>query len=84
MPYFETELDIDVDEFISSCSPSEIKEMIEALQEDGHILKESIIDERNMNLLDEEWLNITNKLYTLRLRLSLEEEELIKEIVNRY
>ena len=84
MPYFETELDIDVDEFISSCSPSEIKEMIEALQEDGHILKESIIDEKNMNLLDEEWLNIINKLNTLRLRLSLEEEKLIKEIVNRY
>jgi len=84
MPYFETELDIDVDEFISSCSKSEIKELIEALQEDGHIGKDSVIQEENMNLLDEEWLKVTNKLNTIRLRLSPEEEELIKEIVNRY
>lgn len=84
MPYFETELDIDVDEFISSCSKSEIKELIEALQEDGHIGKDSVIQEENMNLLDEEWLKVTNKLNTLRLRLSPEEEELIKDIVNRY
>jgi hypothetical protein len=84
MPYFETELDIDVDEFISSCSKSEIKELIESLQEDGYIRKDSIIEEDSMNLLDEEWLTVTNKLNTLRLRLSPEEEELIKDIVNRY
>lgn len=84
MPYFSTELDIDVDEFISSCSKSEIKELIEALQEDGHIGKDSIIEEEGLNILDEEWLKVTNKLNTLRLRLSPEEEQLIKEIVNRY
>lgn len=84
MPYFSTEIDLDVDEFLSECSSSEIKELIECLQEDGYIRKESIIEEDSMNLLDEEWLTVTNKLNTLRLRLSVEEEQTIKDIINRY
>lgn len=84
MPYFSTEIDLDVDEFLSECSSREIKELIECLQEDGHLSKESIIKEDSMNLLDEEWLTVTNKLNTLRLRLSVEEEQTIKDIVNRY
>ena len=84
MPYFETELEVDVDDFLSSCTKSEIKELIEALQEDGWLVKESVAQTDKMNLLDEEWLNITNKLNTLRLRSSTEEEKTIKDIVNRY
>lgn len=84
MPYFSTEIDIDVDEFLSECTTSEKKELIEALQEDGWLVKEKVTQEHNMSLLDEEWLTVTSKLNTLRLRLSPEEEELIKEIVNRY
>lgn len=84
MPYFETELEVDVDDFLSSCTKSEIKELIEALQEDGWLVEESVTRMDDMNFLDEEWLNITNKLNTLRLRLSVEEEQTIKDIVNRY
>jgi len=84
MPYFDTELEVDVDDFLSSCTKSEIKELIEALQEDGWLVKESITQTDNMNLLDEEWLDLTNKLNNIRLRLSVEEEQTIKEIVNRY
>lgn len=84
MPYFETELEVDVDDFLSSCSKSEIKELIEALQEDGWLVKESVAQTDKMNLLDEEWLNVTNKLNNIRLRLSVEEEQTIKDIVNRY
>jgi len=84
MPYFQTELEVDVDDFLSSCTKSEIKELIEALQEDDWLVKESVTRIDDMNFLDEEWLNITNKLNTLRLRLSVEEEQTIKDIVNRY
>ncbi len=84
MPEFSTEIDITIDDFLYECSNDEIKELIEALQEDGHIRKDSIIEEDGLNILDEEWLTVTNKLITLRLRLSPEEEQLIKEIVNRY
>lgn len=84
MPYFETELEVDVDDFLSSCTKSEIKELIEALQEDGWLVKESFAQTDKINLLDEEWLNVTNKLNNIRLRLSVEEEQMIKDIVNRY
>jgi hypothetical protein len=84
MPYFETELEVDVNDFLSSCSSSEIKELIEALQEDGWLVKEKVTKEESISFMDEEWLNITNKLNTLRLRLSVEEEQTIKDIVNRY
>lgn len=84
MPYFETELEVDVDDFLSSCTKSEIKKLIEALQEDGWLVKESVAQTDKMNLLDEEWLNVTNKLNNIRLRLSVEEEQTIKDIVNRY
>ena len=84
MPYFNTEIDIDVNEFLMECSRSEIKSLIKCLQEDGWLVKENVTTEDSMNILDEEWLTVTNKLNTLRLRLSLEEEESIKEIVNRY
>lgn len=84
MPYFNTEIDIDVDEFLTECSRSEIKSLIKYLQEDGWLVKENVTTEGSINILDEEWLTVTNKLNTLRLRLSLEEEESIKKIVNRY
>lgn len=41
MPKFETEVEaevyVDVDEFVSECSPREIRELVETLREDGHI-----------------------------------------------
>lgn len=38
MPTFHSDdLDIDVDDFISGCNSSEIKELIETLEEDGHL-----------------------------------------------
>ena len=84
MPYFNTEIDIDIDEFLSECSSTEINELIEKLQEDGHISKTNILSNNVMNVLDKEWSEVTDKLNTIRFRLSSEEEELIKEIVNRY
>jgi len=84
MPYFDTEVEVDVDDFLSSCSQSEIKELIEALQEDGWLVKEKVTKEESMSVMDEEWLTVIQKLHTLRLRLSVEEEQTIKEIVNRY
>jgi len=84
MPYFDTEVEVDVDDFLSSCSQSEIKELIEALQEDGWLVKEKVTKEDSMSVMDEEWLTVIQKLHTLRLRLSVEEEQTIKDIVNRY
>lgn len=87
MPYFytEAEVDVDVDEFISACNSREIKEIIEALTEDGHLTNVTpIIPKEKMSIMDEEWFNIVDKLATLRLRMTSEEESIIREIVKKY
>jgi hypothetical protein len=86
MPTFYTEdIDIDPDEFVSSCNSREIEELIYALVEDGHIIKPgNHIPENDKNLMDEEWDNVIGKLGGRgRLRLTNEEEEIIKKIADR-
>lgn len=85
MPTFYAE-DIDIlpDEFVSSCSREEIEELIDVLVEDGHIPKISDIAPIDKNLLDEEWDGVIAKIAgTGRLRLTNEEEEVIKKIASR-
>jgi hypothetical protein len=50
MPEFVAEIDIDPDEFVSECSSSEIKQLIKALIEDGHIMPHMIKTDEDVNL----------------------------------
>ena len=85
MPTFYAEdIDIDPDEFVSSCSSRELEELIDVLVEDGHIPKISDIAPIDKNLLDKEWDEVIDKIAGLgRLRLTNEEEEIIKKIASR-
>ena len=77
MPYFETnpdEIEVDVDDFISACSSSEIKELIQALKDDGHL------DEGE---LDNDFDIAIRKLSGNSWRLSKEDEETILKIANK-
>jgi hypothetical protein len=88
MPTFnqDTEIDVEVDDFVSSCSKREIKELIEILVDEGHLNKSSLPHDINIekNVLDLEWDILCDKLLSLRLRLTVEEEETIKKIINKY
>lgn len=87
MPDFSTEIDIEPYEYVSACSKREIVELLESLVEEGHISRSAITaieDDRNKNLLDEEWDVITDKLNQNRLMLSNEEEELLRKISKRF
>ena len=85
MPTFYAEdIDIDPDEFVSSCSSREIEELIDVLVEDGYIPKINDVAPNDKNLLDEEWDEVISKIAGLgRLRLTNEEEEIIRKIANR-
>lgn len=85
MPTFYAEdIDIDPDEFVSSCNSREIEELIDALVEDGHIPKINNIAPDDKNLMDEDWDEVISKIGGLgRLRLTNEEEEIIKKIASR-
>jgi hypothetical protein len=88
MPDFSTEIDIYVDEFWNECSRSEKNELIDLLVEEGHVTRvpnSSIDDEKQKpSLIEIEWNDMIDKLSLLRQRLSIEEEETIKALVEKY
>lgn len=81
MATFTQEIEIGIDEFVDSLYKHEIKELIDYLKQEGHLVGEYTPHE--MNLQDIEWSKITDKLSQSRLQLTLEEEELIKNIANK-
>ena len=77
MPYFETnpdEIEVDVDDFLSACSSSEIKELVQALKDDGHL------DEGEDN---NDFDIALRKLAGNGWRLTKEDEETILRIANK-
>jgi hypothetical protein len=83
MPYID--FDIDIDDFLSACSSSEIKELINALIDDGHIPK-SILEFKssNVSISESEFEDALGKLHGKYHRLSKEEEEAIMRISKRF
>lgn len=88
MPEFETYVDVEVDEFWSSCSTREKEELIDMLEDDGWVRRTSprgtSPSERLPSLMDLEWQEMVNKLSELRLRMSSEDESTIRELINKY
>jgi hypothetical protein len=86
MPEFESYVDVDVDEFVSSCSSREIKELINALIEDGHLEKSQFIKQPDdkKGVLEEEFLNKLEVLSTKYYSMSEEELEFIDNLYNKY
>jgi hypothetical protein len=84
MPYFDTEVDVSVDDFLSACNTREIEKMIDYLIDDGYLVDRSVSKQQDLSPLEIEWEDMINKLSQLRLRITNEDEEIIKKIVNKY
>jgi hypothetical protein len=80
--YIDTDIDVDVDDFLEECNDHEIEEVIGWLEDNGH-LSEYYADERKKNLMDLEWDKAIDKLHSNRIQLTPSEEEFIKTIANR-
>ena len=79
----DVDIDIEVDEFVSACNSREIKKLINYLQEQGHLDGEMLTN--NMSIADKEWSEVISKIGgRARLRLTNEEEEIIRKIANKY
>ena len=82
----DVDVDVDVDDFLSECSSREIKELINALIEDGHLEKNPLVKrpDENVGVLEGEYLS---KLYLLSSKyysMTEEEIELIDKLYNKY
>jgi len=84
MPEFTTEIDIEPHEYVYECSRRELQELIDELIEKGLVVQISSPHEKKPNLLEIEWLSNIAKLTTLRQRVTLEEEEMLKNLVKKY
>jgi hypothetical protein len=88
MPEFESYIDIDVDDFLSALSTTEKEELVDAMVEDGwvkRIVPKGTNPENNLPSVTElDWQELTNKLSSIRLRISSEDEEIIRHILKKY
>jgi hypothetical protein len=81
MPY----MNVDVDDFLCDCSRSDIKTIIKYLIEDGYeedmivALKSNLIKIQLSTELDE----YLTKIYNSQIQLTVEEENIIKQIANK-
>jgi hypothetical protein len=87
MPYFETnpeEIEVDVYDFISACSSSEIKGLIECLIDEGH-LPSSITPSTNPSgtLASNEFDASVCKLFGNHWRLTNEDTDVIMKIADK-
>jgi hypothetical protein len=91
MPYFETnpdEIEVDVDEFVSACDPSEIEEMIDCLILNGYLpqsVKRSINSNINpkQSLASSEFDEAVSKLFGNYCRLTNEDTDDIMKVANK-
>jgi hypothetical protein len=86
MPYFTPDIiEIEVEEFLCSCNSYEIKEIIEYLIEDGHIeLQQVVGSNTSTSLLEYEFNEMLQKIQENRIRLTKEEDALLKKIADRF
>lgn len=88
MPEFSTEIDIDVDEYWYECSKREKDELIDLLVDKGLVRRIQYSTTTNEfdkpSLLEIEWNIMIDKLSLLRQRLTIEDEETIKKILEKY
>lgn len=81
----DVEVDIDAGEYLSSCSPKEIKQLINYLKEDGHLA--NIIDifpGQHLSFFDEEWFKMLDKMSKIRQQMDNQDIESIKLILSKY
>jgi hypothetical protein len=82
MPDFTAEIDIDPWDYVRECSRADIKELIEALKEE--VGSRVLVDDDGYNILDIPYREALDKLYSKRIYLTLEEEQFILNLSNKY
>jgi predicted house-cleaning noncanonical NTP pyrophosphatase (MazG superfamily) len=79
-------VDIDIDDFLSSCGSYDIKEIIEYLVEEGHISETAIIKKSKYQATPGEKLHMEycQKIADKYFQMSNEDTALIEELAKKY
>jgi hypothetical protein len=76
-------LDIDIEDVLNDCSSWEIDQVIEWLKDNDYLENKYITPDDNDNILDIEFKTTLDKIRDKRLNITLEDEEIIKQIANK-
>jgi hypothetical protein len=79
----DMDVDVDVDEFLDNCSKKEIEEVIDWLKGNDY-LKTPVVVQQIDNLLDISFKEALNKLQDKRVYLTLEEEQFLINLANKF
>ena len=85
--YVESDVDVDIEvnEFVSSCSPREIRELVQALIEDGHIKTSSVTPSPDrMTAREIEFGEMLSLLSQKYYQMDVTEINIIEELYNKY
>ena len=80
----DVDVDIEIDEFVDSCSDREMKNLINYLQTEGHLGKFNISDESKMTANEIDFRDKLSSLSDKYYQMSVEEIETIETLYNKY
>lgn len=82
--YVDVDVDIDVEEFLEECTLSEIEEVLNYLEDQNYIKRGQRVTSPAINSMEIDYINALNKLQNKRIYLTLEEEQLILNLANKF
>lgn len=80
----DVDIDVTVDDFLSECDSSDIKELIKALKEDGHLDADALVESGTASLLEGEFITKMSNLSSKYYSMSNEDIEKINELHKKY
>ena len=80
----DIDVDIEIDEFVDSCSERDLQMLIRYLQEAGYLDKSNIRDESKMTSNEIEFRDKMSLLSDKFYQMTIEEAELIENLYNKY
>lgn len=87
MPRFyetvDVDIDVNIDEFLNECDSDDIKELIDALREDGHLTSNNMTN-KNVSYMEEKHQVYCNHLRDSYIQMSKEDMEIIKILAQKY
>ena len=88
MPYFstDTELDISIDDFLYECDSQDIKDLINALIEEGHLTPKQVFNHKasGVTLLEQDHISMCDTLSNKFYQMDNEDIQILETLYKKY
>ena len=80
----DIDVDIEIDEFVDSCSNHDMRNLIRYLKELGHLSNLNVKDESKMTADEIEYCKMLSTLMDKYIQMSVEDLQTIENLYNKY